>query len=116
VQAHKLIINPMSSEPTLNLNEAAVMLCAEPETVSKLARNGELPAARIGKGWVFLREDVLTFLKDRINKDTAERRKKYETPKQFAVAIERPTGRANRRVAPELPQLPSIRSNENLTN
>ena len=105
----------MSPDPTLNLNEAAVMLCAEPETISKLARKGELPATQIGKGWVFLREDVLAFLKDRINKDTAERRKKHETPTQFAVAIERPTGRANRRVAPELPQLPRTRSRENLT-
>jgi excisionase family DNA binding protein len=106
----------MNSEPTLNLNEAAVMLCAEPETISKLARKGELPATQIGKGWVFLREDVLTFLKDRINKDTAERRKKYETPAQFVVALDRPTARANRRVAPELPQLPRARSKEDLTN
>jgi hypothetical protein len=59
---------------TLNLDGVAALFGAEPETVALYARTGELPGTRIGKGWIFLREDALAFLRQRIARDTAARR------------------------------------------
>lgn len=95
-------------DDTLNLAQAAAILYAEPETVSKLARCGELPATQIGRGWVFMRNDVLAFLQDRIRKDTEDRRTKNmsdSTPRAFEMEL--PKRRPRRRTPPALPDLPS---------
>lgn len=98
----------MHSDETLDLAQAAAMLFAEPETVSKLARCGDLPATQVGRGWVFMRDDVLAFLKNRIARDTEQRRKKFEAA-GTAIAIVTPTRSSRRRKPPELPQLPTLR-------
>ena len=94
----------MNADVTLDTTEVAALLRAEPETVLQLARSGELPGARIGKSWVFLREDVVAFLKDRISRDTADRRLQHASITSFAVAF--PVQKANRRTV--LPPLPDI--------
>ena len=43
---------------TLNLNEAASMLKMHPEEVRRRSKRGLIPAAKIGKCWVFLEEDL----------------------------------------------------------
>ena len=40
-------------EPILDTEEAATLLRMHPKTLQKMARNGEVPAFRIGKGWGF---------------------------------------------------------------
>lgn len=101
----------MHSDETLDLAQAAAMLFAEPETVSKLARCGELPGTQVGKGWVFMRDDVLAFLRIRIARDTEQRRRKSEAV-GTALAIAAPARPSRRRKPPELPQLPGMRVNQ----
>jgi hypothetical protein len=92
-------------QDTMDLDAVAVFLHAEPATVAQCARTGELPGTRIGKGWVFLREDVLAFLRQRIAADTAERRAKQNPPSLGSVSkiATSPARRQRRAVIPELP-------------
>ncbi len=94
----------MSNQETLGVSEAAAILLAENETVMQFARRGDLPGTRIGKSWVFIREDVLAFLRSRIAQDTLERRHHHaKTP--LAIAVERPK-RKRRTEVPVLPAWP----------
>ena len=95
----------MSVPETLDVAEAAALLRAEAETIMQLARKGELPGTRIGKSWVFLREDVLSFLKHQITKDTAERRRQRISVTPVAVCIS-PPANSRRTELPILPTLP----------
>lgn len=51
---------------TLNLEETAKFLKVHTETISRLAKNGQLPGAKIGRAWVFLEEDLVEYLRDQI--------------------------------------------------
>lgn len=90
----------MNNHETLGISEVATLLHAENDTVMIYARSGKLPGTRIGRSWVFLRDDVLNFLRQQIATDTEERRRTSEQPK--AVAIE---GARRRRPVPALPSL-----------
>jgi excisionase family DNA binding protein len=46
----------------LTLEEAAVLLRVEPETVRQLAERGELPGRRLGDAWRFARAALLSWL------------------------------------------------------
>ena len=93
----------MNNDDTLGVTEAAALLRAESETVMQFARRGELPGTRIGKSWVFMRDDVLAFLRRQIAIDTEARRQNNKTP-TAALAIAAPRrGRRN-----QLPELPSL--------
>lgn len=97
----------MSTDETLSVAQAALLLHAENETVMQFARRGELPGARIGKSWVFIREDVLAFLRARIAQETLERRD-HRVKAPLAIAVTLPA-RKRRTVLPVLPTLPTSR-------
>jgi len=59
---------------TLNLEEAAQLLKLHPSTVLAKARAGDIPAAKPGKCWVFIDEDLIAWL-----------RGMYATPPQGAI-------------------------------
>lgn len=48
---------------TLSLDEVAAMLRTTPETVSDCIHNRDLPAARIGRAYVLVDEDVIAWLR-----------------------------------------------------
>jgi excisionase family DNA binding protein len=48
---------------TLDLKGAAVVLHLHPETVRELAQAGTIPAAKIGRAWVFVKEDLIEFIR-----------------------------------------------------
>jgi excisionase family DNA binding protein len=48
---------------TLTLREAAELLKLHPVTVQERARAGEIPAAKPGKAWVFIEEDLVAYLR-----------------------------------------------------
>lgn len=60
----------------MNIQEVAAFCRAEPETIAQYARSGELPGTKMGKGWVFLHDDVIAFLRERIADETRLRRAK----------------------------------------
>jgi excisionase family DNA binding protein len=94
----------MSAHETLDVAEVAALLRAEAETIMQLARKGELPGTRIGKSWVFLREDVIAFLKEQIARDTEERRRHYASFKAGALLVSKPE-KGRRTSLPALPAL-----------
>jgi excisionase family DNA binding protein len=49
----------------LNLQQAAEFLGAHPETIRKLAKNGKIPARKVGKGWAFIEEDLAAWVSGR---------------------------------------------------
>jgi excisionase family DNA binding protein len=97
----------MNTPETLDVAEVAALLRAEPETIMQFARRGDLPGTRIGKSWVFLREDVLVFLKNQIAKDTEKRRRERATLSPSAVAVAPSPPKNRRKEVPVLPSMPT---------
>ncbi|KQQ40046.1 hypothetical protein ASF61_04400 [Duganella sp. Leaf126] len=97
----------MEAQDTFNALGAATLLHADVETVLALARKGELPGTKIGKSWVFLRTDILDFLRERVRHDTAQRlqSQRAASPAPAALLVPRPASR-KRRELPVLPLLP----------
>ncbi len=58
---------------TYNLQETANFLKVHAETVSRLAKTGQLPGAKIGRSWVFLEDDLITYLREQIQAQASER-------------------------------------------
>ena len=73
---------------TLDLDGAAALLYLSPSSLAEMARQGEIPAAKIGKCWVFSRALLLDWLAE-------------ETARQMA-ARRQPRARPNRRAPPDL--------------
>jgi len=48
---------------TLSLKQAAVFLQMSPSTLRDKVKSGLIPAAKPGKKWVFLEDDLVTFLR-----------------------------------------------------
>ncbi|MES2354829.1 MAG: helix-turn-helix domain-containing protein [Pseudomonadota bacterium] len=97
----------MNTLETLDVAEVAALLRAESETIMQLARKGELPGTRIGKSWVFLREDVILFLKNQIAKDTDQRRRQRASISHTAVSVDPPV-KNRRKSLPVLPTVPGL--------
>ena len=91
---------------TLDLHGVAALCKAEPETIAQYARTGELPGTKMGKSWVFLRDDVISFLRKRIAEETEQRRVRQTNEKKSLqpdnVLIRRKP-KTRRTALPELP-------------
>ncbi|OHX20411.1 helix-turn-helix domain-containing protein [Chromobacterium sphagni] len=66
---------------TLNLDEAAELMNIGTETARELADKGVLPGCKVGVAWVFLRDDVLGYLRDEVRRQTNQRIAKAEANK-----------------------------------
>lgn len=53
----------MSTEPTIGVEEAADYLKIDPDTVRERARAGLIPGYKPGRRWVFLRSELLEYLR-----------------------------------------------------
>jgi excisionase family DNA binding protein len=60
---------------TLDLDQAAKLLHLHPDTVQQRAKAGEIPAAKPGKCWVFVEEDLIDWLRSQYfsNRRTKEK-------------------------------------------
>ena len=58
---------------TLDLRGAAALMNVHPRTVEAMARDGRLPAAKIGRAYVLLERDILAFIERTIACQTAKR-------------------------------------------
>ncbi len=75
---------------TLNLNAAAELLKIHPQTVLERARSGDIPAAKPGKRWVFIEEDLINWLRSQYDisqQDVAQGGKKQCSLKEKTVHI-----------------------------
>jgi excisionase family DNA binding protein len=48
---------------TLTLIQAATLLKLHPQTLLQLARSGDIPAAKPGKCWVFIQQDLIEWIR-----------------------------------------------------
>ena len=55
----------MIAEEVLTTKEAAQMLKISQITIRKLIREAELPAHKMGRKWVFLKTEVLDWVRNR---------------------------------------------------
>ncbi|WP_432383475.1 helix-turn-helix domain-containing protein [Duganella sp. P38] len=93
----------MDASEKFDIEQAAARLFASRRVILALARSGALPACKVGPSWVFLRTDVLNFLRARIDADTQQRLAASSgTQSVAASAPKRPPGRP-RTVLPVLP-------------
>ena len=58
---------------TLDLRGAAALMKVNPRTVEAMARDGRLPAAKIGRAYVLMERVVLAFIERQITAQTAAR-------------------------------------------
>lgn len=84
----------------------------------KLAQQGDLPGARIGRAWVFLEDDIVEYLRVRVRQQMAARISDnvIETglqaslektpPTPSPLLLKRKAQRSRTRELPELPALP----------
>lgn len=91
----------MDQLETLGVADVAALLRCNEDLVMSFARRGQLPGIRLGKAWVFLREDVLAFLRGRIETETQERLKRSTGGDVQAVLVNRPANK-RRRPLPDL--------------
>lgn len=84
---------------TLDSAGCADLLLCSVDQVEDLARAGEIPGVKIGRGWLFVRADLLAYLAERGRKEAEERRQAR------APNAPTPITRAKnlRRAAPALP-------------
>ncbi|MDW5417716.1 helix-turn-helix domain-containing protein [Iodobacter sp. CM08] len=76
---------------------AAAFLNIHPTTLSELAASGELIAAKIGRAYVFLEDDLVSYVRSVAAKQTAARRKKKAEREALAMpVIQNPVGRKNK--------------------
>jgi hypothetical protein len=48
---------------TLDLREAAAFLRMHPEELRRRAKRGLIPGAKVGRAWIFLREDLVAYVR-----------------------------------------------------
>lgn len=76
-----------------DLEEAAQLMRTTAETLAAFVRTGELPAARIGKKHLVLHEDLMSFLRAKIDSATAERRRQCAPQSPSALLATKPKSR-----------------------
>ncbi|RUR24233.1 helix-turn-helix domain-containing protein [Legionella qingyii] len=55
----------IKNNKTLNITEAATFLGAHQETVRRMAANGLIPAAKIGRSWRFIEQDLVMYIRNK---------------------------------------------------
>lgn len=93
---------------THSLDSAAEFMHISKDALMDLANMGAIPAAKLaGRPWVFIEDDLVSYLKEQVRKQTEERRSAYlsGTVARIPTAV---TGEKKRRsVKPVLPELSS---------
>ena len=84
---------------TIDAAECAELLRCTAGQVEEMARAGDIPGLKIGRGWLFVRADLLSFLADRARQEAAARRSK-RSPGPNVEQI-----KPRRRAPPALPAL-----------
>ena len=92
----------MTHPDTIDSDQCAELLKCTPEQVEALARDGDIPGIKIGRGWLFIRADLLAYLAERARAEAQERRQRRagsaHTPSNVQPIKPR------RRAPPALPQ------------
>lgn len=88
---------------TITAEQCAELLGCTEDTVEELSRKGELPGLKFGRGWVFVRADLLAYLAERGRQEAEQRRADRGGGPQAAPNIRQIKPR--RQPPPALPKL-----------
>ena len=58
-----LLKHNLNTEPLWTVEDVAIYLRLEPETVRSMTRNGDLPGFKVGRVWRYRHKDIKTWLK-----------------------------------------------------
>lgn len=53
----------VTNQETIDLDAAAGMLFMQPASVRKKAARGEIPGAKVGRSWIFIKSDLLAHIR-----------------------------------------------------
>lgn len=84
----------------IDSEECATLLKCTPEQVEELARQGEIPGTKLGRGWLFVRADLVAYIAERARAEAMERRAKRSPRAPTPITVR---SRPTRRAAPALP-------------
>lgn len=84
---------------TIDSSECAELLRCTVDQVEELARAGDIPGLKIGRSWLFVRHDLLSYLAEKARAEAQERRAKRQ-PNVMPI-----TQKPRRRSPPSLPSL-----------
>jgi excisionase family DNA binding protein len=76
----------MTAPETIEIDEAAQLLCMSASTLRKRAAAGTLPGAKFGKRWVFVRADLIELIR-------RQARERAATAERAKAAMDRIRGR-----------------------
>lgn len=95
----------MSSPPieTMDADECAALLRCSVDQVEELARTGEIPGVKLGRGWLFVRADLLAYIAELARQQAAERRAQRTSPAPSPNISPMPRVKPRRRLPPPLP-------------
>lgn len=80
---------------TLTLQQAASLLHIHPVTLQEKANLGEVPAAKIGKRWVFIDIDLFEYIRTKYRWRALQGDSKEDIPCHFTNAKVHQTGGSN---------------------
>jgi len=84
---------------TIDAEGCAELLRCSIDQVEEMARTGEIPGLKIGRGWLFVPADLLAFIAERAREEAQERRAKRQP------GVARIEAKPRRRSPPALPSL-----------
>lgn len=91
------------SDDTINAAQCAELLQCTEYRVEELTRIGELPGMKYGRGWIFVKADLLAYIAERARKEAEERRSDRQARLAAPLAV---SVKPRRRTPPQLPVLP----------
>ena len=62
------------TDETINAEQCAELLYCTEQRIEELTRTGELPGMKFGRGWIYVKADLLAYIADRARKEAEERR------------------------------------------
>lgn len=86
-------------EETIDAEACGRLLRCTTEQVEELARAGEIPGLKLGRGWLFVRADLLAYLAEKA-RDEAQQRRARRQPTTLTPPV-----KPRRRAPPPLPVL-----------
>ena len=63
---------------TIGSDECAELLRCTSEQIEAMARSGDIPGLKIGRAWLFLKNDLLDYLAERARLEAQDRRAKRQ--------------------------------------
>ncbi|WP_234975008.1 helix-turn-helix domain-containing protein [Variovorax paradoxus] len=85
----------------IDSEQCAELLRCTPDQVEELARAGEIPGLKLGRGWIFMYADLLLFLAEKAREEALQRRMKRQPHAPL------PMVKPRRQTPPALPALPT---------